>query len=494
MILNGIKQDIIQLFRQWCGEEPTALESISAHGSTRQYWRCTSASHGCVAAWNNDVRENEAFFYFASLLKDRGIAVPEVYAVHAERLLYLQQDLGDETLAKRLLVDGDRVAWFRRVLDDLLCLQTLGKEGKVDFAKAYPRRAMDRQAWQWDFNYFKYNFLKLQHIHFDEQRLEEDFQTLIDFLLSGSVNYLMYRDFQPRNIMVSPANKLYYIDFQGARQGSPFYDVASLLYSSSAGLDDLQRATLLEYYLDKLNQTAGHASLDADIEAQRHDFYAHVLARKMQAFGAYGYRGLFEGKESFVRSIAPAAAELKTLLLNHPLPLQLPELEKVFQQIIALHPEVVSSQQQQTVADTTKEPLTVQVFSFSYKHGYPHDDSGNGGGYAFDCRALPNPGRYAAYKHKTGRDEEVRQYLESAEHAAAVDAFFQHAAAMVCPHVENFVQRGFANLMVGFGCTGGQHRSVYFAERMARYLHEKYPKVQIKLSHQEQPQLGVVIL
>ncbi len=488
-----MNQHIISLFRQWCGEEPVSILPLSAHGSTRQYWRCTSRSHRCIAAWNDDVRENEAFFYFATLLKEQGIAVPEVYAVDVGRTLYLQQDLGDETLAMREFADEERMVLYRKVLDDLFAINRLGHAGRVDFSKAYPRAAMDRQAWQWDFNYFKYNFLKLTHVSFDEQRLEYDFQTLIDFLLSGRTDYLIYRDFQPRNIMLAPDDKAYYIDFQGARQGSPFYDAASLLYSSSARLDDSQRAALLEHYLDGLNDTDRPAEASCRREQQRHRFYAHVLARKMQAFGAYGYRGLCEGKERFVRSIAPAATALQTLLRDHKLPLQLPELEKVFRQIIEQHVSSVSpSRPVANALATATSPLCVQVFSFSYKHGYPPDSSGNGGGYAFDCRALPNPGRYAAYKQKTGKDSEVRQYLESVEHIRAVDAFFQQAAALVTPHVENFVQRGFSHLMVGFGCTGGQHRSVYLAERMAHYLHEKYPDVQIKLSHQEQPQLGVV--
>ncbi len=483
-----MKQDLIRLFRGWCGEEPMTLTPLSAHGSSRQYWRCTGENFRCVAAYNADVRENKAFFYFATRLKEQSIAVPELYAVSDDGTLYLQQDLGDESLAMRVAADREgAMDWYRRVLDDLQAINRLGREGKIDFAKVYPRPAMDRQAWQWDFNYFKYNFLKLQHIAFDEQRLEEDFQTLIDFLLQGDTSCLMYRDFQPRNIMVTSSNELYYIDFQGARQGSPFYDVASLLYSSSAGLDEKQRDALLEYYLDNRAFFVGEGETR---ERQRHCFYAHVLARKMQAFGSYGYRGLCEGKEQFIKSIAPSAAELKTLLLNHPLPLQIPELKRVLLEIVTLHvPQDLASLPEAVEKVTTKCSLCVQVFSFSYKQGYPHDDSGNGGGYAFDCRALPNPGRYAAYKQKTGMDEDVRQYLESAEHVEAVDAFFCHAAAMVSFHVGNFVQRGFSSLMVGFGCTGGQHRSVYFAERMARYLREQYPDVQIMIFHKEQPHL-----
>jgi aminoglycoside/choline kinase family phosphotransferase len=515
---------IEKLFLQWAGEPLSIMTQISANGSNRSYYRCTGSTQTCVAAKNDDVRENEAFFYFAKILKEQGVRVPEVFAISDDRTIYLQEDLGDTTLYSYLQslhtadnnIGPETIRLYHHALDDLLTMQQLGKDGAIDFTRAYPRPRMDCQALQWDLNYFKYDFLKLLHVPFDEQLLEDDFHQFIDYLLNGDCDYLLYRDFQTRNIMTTPDGRLYYIDFQGARQGSHLYDVASLLYSSKGKLTTQQRDELLNYYLDgfiekqsKVGKEGVSSSSDGSVIHHSEDkmslcsrFYAYVLARMMQTMGAYGYRGLFERKDYFLNSIPLAVENLKVVLEQHPLSLHLPELEKVWHWLIdnvGLLREVANKNNVVSAGDNASQlclapsSLFVHVFSFSFKHGYPKDNSGNGGGYAFDCRALPNPGRYEQYKKMTGKDLPVVQFLENEDNKAKIDFFFDHAAAVVCQHVDNFIQRGFDNLMVGFGCTGGQHRSVYFAERVGRYLHQHYPNIMIDVSHCQQPQLNDTI-
>lgn len=460
------------LFEQWSGESCIKVSSISANGSNRQYYRLEGETHRCIAAVNGDVRENEAFLYYAKEMKERGIRVPEIYAVNADRTIYLQEDLGDTTLYSFLTqkkksgedINDELIALYKRVLNDLVLMQTRCRD--LDFAYAYPRSDFDRQSIQWDLNYFKYYFLKLAYIPFDEQLLENDFSRFINYLLEEDCSYFLYRDFQARNIMIAPDGELYYIDFQGGRRGAAQYDVAALLYSAKSEIPDEIRGLLLDYYIDRLSQV-----VPIDKDAFRSKFYGYVLVRMMQAMGAYGYRGYFEKKVYFVRSIPLAVANLRNILKMHQFPIDIPELNKVWN-AIAHHEDFIPRE----------DKLTVRVFSFSYKKGIPPDKSGNGGGFVFDCRALPNPGRYEQYKMLNGKDKPVIDYLEE---KPEVERYIDHVKALVCPAVENYIERGFNHLMVNFGCTGGQHRSVYCAERMAAYIRQNYD-CRVVLRHIEQ--------
>ena len=460
---------ISELFRQWAGEEATCVTPLTANASGRQYWRMEGSQCRCVAAVAHDVRENEAFFHFARQLGERGVRVPEVYAIAPSRTAYLQQDLGDVTaysyLRHNKQAGEEARTLYGRILDDLAEMQR--KTRGMDFSCAYPRPSMDRQAYQWDFNYFKYDFLKLLHVPFDEELLERDFATLIDYLLEGDNGFFVHRDFQTRNIMLhSSTGQLYIIDFQGCRSGSPLYDAASLLYSSRCELSYEQRDEQLERFLEQV-ATLVHSSRKA-LEPR---FYAQVAARMMQAMGAYGYRGLFERKEAFMQALPTAIATLRHLRASHPLPLRLPELDRVMEHLLAM-PELTKEE----------DKLTVRLFSFSYKRGLPTDPGGNGGGHVFDCRALPNPGRYDQYRELCGKDLPVIRFMDS---HAETEAFFGHAAALVQQSVDNYVERHFSSLMVCFGCTGGRHRSVYFAERMAALLRQR-KDIRVVLRHCEQ--------
>lgn len=461
-----------ELFQRWANEPCNKCSLISANGSNRRYFRLEGDTHKCIAAHNGDTRENEAFFYYAEEMRKRGIRVPEIYAVSDDKTVYLQQDLGDTTLYAHLTdkrhsgadITEDIRSCYRRVLDDLVKIQVLCRD--VDFSYAYPRADFDRQSIQWDLNYFKYYFLKLAYIPFDEQLLENDYQRFIDYLLDEDCSFFLYRDFQARNIMIGPDNEFYYIDFQGARRGAAQYDVAALLYSAKSEIPEELRKELLEYYIEKLSEIC-----PIDKDSFRSKFYGYVLVRMMQAMGAYGYRGYFEKKLYFVRSIPLAVSNLRNILKQHHFPIEIPELINVWTSITK-HEDFQDKE----------DKLLVRIFSFSYKRGVPADKSGNGGGFVFDCRALPNPGRYEQYKHLNGKDKPVIDFLQD---KPEVENFLENAKAIVAPAVQNYIERGFSNLMVNFGCTGGQHRSVYCAEQMAKYLLSKFD-CRVVLRHMEQ--------
>ncbi|MBP3740538.1 MAG: phosphotransferase [Bacteroidales bacterium] len=504
------------LFRQWAGEPCTQCLALGANGSSRRYYRLVGDTHRCIGAIASDVRENEAFFAYSRHLLARGIRVPELYAVDDDRIHYLQQDLGDQTLYGLLYekkqkgggFDAEMLALYRQALADLHDIQVAGRD--MDFSIAYPRPAFDTRSILWDLNYFKYNYLKLQHIPFDEDRLEDDFQRLADTLLSADTNYFLYRDFNPRNIMVAESEKceainekhdtrsekcalhtshlslhtshftppaLYYIDYQGGRRGAAQYDVASLLFSAKSDLPQAIRNDLLQHYV----------ALHGDPHFMDH-FWHYVLLRILQTLGAYGYRGIFERKPYFIESIPLAHNNLRHLVEDHPdLLADLPELQSIVGnlELVVKSDDLGDRSHGAGVenATTLNSQLTVTVMSFSYKQGLPDDPSGNGGGHVFDCRALPNPGRYPEYKAYTGKDAPVIEFLRDKQPVAI---FLDHALAIVTQSVDKYLERHFTHLSVSFGCTGGQHRSVYCAEQLAKALRSRYPDVNVVLHHREQ--------
>jgi aminoglycoside/choline kinase family phosphotransferase len=465
-----------RLFERRFGEPPAAIARVAADGSQRAYYRLTGAGQQVIGAVGPDRDENRAFLSFSTSFRSIGLPVPEIFAADEEAGVWLAEDLGNTTLFAALSeTRGPDESFpeamlpvYRRVVEVLPRFQVEG--GRVaDYGVAYPRAAFDRQSMLWDLNYFKYHFLKLAHIPFNEQRLENDFSTLADFLLDADTTHFLYRDFQSRNIMLRDGRP-WFLDYQGGRRGAPHYDIASLLYDAKAAIPDATRDVLLGHYLAALTRLL---PLDPDLFRIRYRGY--VIIRIMQAMGAYGYRGFYERKPRFLQSV-PYAAKNIDRLLEVGLPIALPELESVFARIV------------DAWADSAGrvEPLpglTVHVQSFSYRQGYPEDHTGHGGGFVFDCRALPNPGRLPEFEAHTGRDADVIAYIER---AAEAEGFWTSVVSLVDTSVEEYKRRQFSDLTVSFGCTGGQHRSVYFAERLARHLRERYPDIGVRLVHREQ--------
>ncbi len=468
-----VKEELIRMFEDHFHEEMISFEVLPPSGSYREYCRIKGENQQAIGSWNQDVQENTAFLKFSEHFFSQGIAVPQIYAVNEAKTCYLQEDLGTLTLFDYINQIRENEGFsekiilvYKKVLDGLPRIQITAGKG-IDYRYCYPRDAFDKQSMMWDLNYFKYYFLKLARISFDEQALENDFEHFTAYLLQTESNFFLYRDFQSRNIMMKD-NKVAFIDYQGGRKGALQYDLASLLYDAKADIPQAIRNELLEYYLDVVEK---YKPVDRD---KFKAFYTgYVLIRIMQAMGAYGFRGFYEKKEHFLKSIPYALENLKYLLQHNNIPEPLPELFKVL--------EDVTQSEYLKKFGASKNTLTVRVESFSFKKGLPADPSGNGGGFIFDCRAIHNPGRYEEYKQLTGKDPQVIQFLESNSEIAA---FLDHVFALTRQSVSTYLSRGFKHLSISFGCTGGQHRSVYSAEKTAEYLRNNFP-VNVVLSHRE---------
>jgi len=475
---KNIENKIADLFEGWCGEEIEKIVALPESGSYRKYFRIFSKSKTVIAVSNHDEKENRAFIEFTKHFYNKGLSVPEIYIEDLSKDVYLQQDLGDITLYSHLTeirkgieFPDDLIVIYKMVLDELLLFQIKGAEN-FNYSICYPRAAFDKQSMMWDLNYFKYYFLKLAKIPFDEQDLENDFQRFADFLLEADCNYFLYRDFQSRNIMIQN-NKPYFIDYQGGRKGALQYDLASLLYDSKADIPQEIRNELKNYYVEKLNSFQPGSG-----DNFNRYYLGYSLIRLMQAMGAYGFRGFYEKKTHFLQSIPYAVQNLEYLLETGTLPIELNELWKVLNRL--------TKSEELSKFKNKEKRLNVLIYSFSYKKGLPVDESGNGGGFIFDCRAIHNPGRYDEFLKLTGRDQEVIDFFEKEDEMAQ---FLKSVYVIVDNSVEKYLKRGFTNLMVSFGCTGGQHRSVYSAEQLAKHLKEKYAII-VVLNHREQ---GLVI-
>jgi len=471
------RQFIINLYRERFQEENVTVKILPPSGSYREYIRLTSPHFKAIGTWNEDVKENNAFVEFSRHFRKKGINVPEIYEYISSEGVYLQEDLGNETLFSFLTFVRETEGFsdmitgiYRKVVRDLPKIQIIAGRD-LNFDLCYPRNSFDRQSMMWDLNYFKYYFLKLAKIPFNEQFLEDDFTTFTDYLLNAERNFFMFRDFQSRNIMLRD-NEPWYIDYQGGRQGALQYDLASLLYDAKADIPEQVREELMNEYLDELEKI-----FPVNRDEFRQYFYGYVLIRMMQAMGAYGFRGFYEKKEHFLKSIPFALSNLEIVLGKLALPIKMTELIRVLK----------SLRDSEVLRNITLKPveLVVDITSFSYKKGYPVDNSGNGGGFVFDCRSVRNPGKYDEYKSLTGKDEAVIRFFEE---DAEMEEFLNPIFSVIARTVEKYIELGFTHLSVSFGCTGGQHRSVYSAERMGKYLKNKFP-VRVVMLHREQDNL-----
>src|ERR1700687_997993 len=428
-------------------------------GAARKIIRLSNERSSAIGILYGVREENAAFLEFSRHFRKHGLPVPEIYAQDLDHGAYLEEDFGDTSLFELLSQHrkGEKIAppvveAYRKVIATLPRFQIeAGRD--LNYKVCYPRGSFDRQSISWDLNYFKYYFLRLAGIPFSEQALEDDFSRLTKFLLSAGRDYFLYRDFQSRNIMLRQGQP-FFLDYQGGRKGALQYDVASLLYDAKADLPPELRQQLLDHYLDTL---AGFVDLKRDAFLQH--YYAYVYIRIMQALGAYRFRGFYERKVHFLQSVPYALKNLRWLLHNVTLPGALPRLLDAFTSMVA-------SEKLQSLASDA-DNLVVRIFSFSFHRGLPKDESGNGGGFIFDGRSLPNPGREERFKILTGRDAPVIDYLNQQE---SVHQFLASVMSLVDASVSSYRQRGFKNLMVSFGCTGGQHRSVYLAEQLAKHF------------------------
>ena len=468
------KSAIIKLYENWANDKVIETELLPQSGSYREYIRLIGQKQTVLGAYNADKKENNAFITFSQHFADKKLPVPEIYIQDEENDIYLLQDLGNTTLFDYLLKlrkgEGfatDLIEIYKKIIVQLVRFQVEGKDG-LDYSACYPRDSFDKQSMIWDLHYFKYYFLKLAKIPFDEQLLENDYQKFSDYLLEAPREFFLYRDFQSRNVMLLDGEP-WFIDYQGGRKGALQYDLASLLYDAKADLPQEVRDELLDFYIEEAKKV-----LDLDEQAFRSFFQGYVLIRIMQAMGAYGFRGFYERKQHFLKSIPFALQNLRTLLNRMSIPVELPELINALQ-------EVVNSEFLQQIGKEEKTKLHVEINSFSYRRGIPLDKTNNGGGFVFDCRAIHNPGRYEEYVEMTGKDQAVIDFFQE---KSEMEEFLQSVFALVDMSVSKYIKRNFSNLQVSFGCTGGRHRSVFSAESLAKHLKEKFD-VDITLRHIE---------
>ena len=501
-------QKLIELYNEYAGAKPAHIAEITGSGSNRQYYRLTGVDGKTVVGVVGTSRdENHAFCYLADHFTRRQLPVPEVLKVSEDGLRYLQTDLGSTSLFDALKAGREAGGRYtqhekellRRTIRQLPNLQLRGARG-LDFSQCYPQAEMDQTNVLFDLNYFKYCFLKATGLDFHELKLEASFQLLAKDIVSDSSESFLYRDFQARNVMLDAEGNPYFIDFQGGRRGPVQYDLASFLWQASAQYSDELRRELIDEYVDALKQ---YTEINEQQFRQRLQLF--VLFRLLQVLGAYGFRGYFERKKHFLESIPYAMQNLRKLLQEEN-GCPYPYLKEVLTDLVNLPQFVPQPEKPVERADgyrTTntnpynphpadgpatfskydgKGPLVVDVYSFSYRKGIPQDESGNGGGYVFDCRSTHNPGRYEPYKQLTGLDEPVIRFLEDdGEILTFLDSVYKLADA----HVKRYMQRGFTHLMFSFGCTGGQHRSVYSAQHLAEHIHRKFG-IEVHISHREQ--------
>lgn len=431
-------------------------------GSGRRIIRLANDQVSAIGILGDVREENVAFLEFSKHFRKHGLPVPEIYEQDLDRGAYLEEDLGNITLFEFLAQNrnGEEIAQqaveaYRKVVAILPRFQVAAGRD-LNYKYCYPRSSFDRQSISWDLNYFKYYFLRLAGIPFSEQALEDDFSRLTKFLLTAGRDYFLYRDYQSRNVMLREGEP-YFLDYQGGRKGALQYDIASLLYDAKADLPPELRKELLEYYLDVLS---GFVKVDRESFVPL--YYGFVYVRILQALGAYGFRGFYERKAHFLQSVPYALKNIRWLLHNVKLPIELPTLMGAFRAMLGSEKLLGLASEANT--------LTVRVYSFSFHQGLPRDESGNGGGFVFDARSIPNPGREERFKELTGKDAPVVDYLNQLE---SVHQYLAHVMSLVDATVATYQRRGFKHLMVSFGCTGGQHRSVFFAEQLAKHLQNR---------------------
>ena len=466
------KQELVtiisELFTKHFGEEPTEVYQLPASGSDRKYVRLRSAAHTAVGAYNPDKKENNTFFYFSQVFSKYKMPVPEILAKSRDKQYYLLQDLGSTSIFDLLDAEGHtpRIKnLFKKSIDHLVRFHwEAGKE--IDYSLCFAARNFDRSQILSDLLYFKYYFADLLKVPYNKPALLEELEAWSRTLSAARLQTFMYRDFQSRNIQVMD-DEVYFIDYQGGMQGMPQYDLASLLWQARAQLPVDWKNELVNYYFEALKtlpETPSFNEMDF-----RRVYLECVLLRILQTLGAYGFRGILERKTHFIKSIKPALQQLKFFLDTYGHIPAHSELRQVLELLVK--PEITEQFEGPSDELLSASKLKVRIYSFSYKKGMPEDVAGQGGGFVFDCRGILNPGRLEQYKTITGKDTSVKEYLLS---KTLMPRFLESVYATVDISVDNYISRGFEDLSVSFGCTGGQHRSVYAAEALALHLKEKY--------------------
>jgi aminoglycoside/choline kinase family phosphotransferase len=468
--------EIRRLFKSFSSEPVLELHKLPPSGSNRSYFRIRTKDQSFIATQGTNIDENRTFIAFSRHFQNRNCPVPRIFAVNEEQTIYIQEDFGDLSLLGSLEQHSYSPAvysLFRKSLQKLAFMQIRGDEG-LDYNLCLTSKEFGRQAILSDLLYFKYYFLDTLQIAYDKEKLIADFENFGSYLSRTGQKYFMFRDFQSRNIFIQN-DEVHFIDYQGGMKGALQYDVASLLWQAKAELPDDWKNLLLDHYIDCVQELLG-TEMDRPLFISQYNGY--VLIRLLQVLGAYGFRGLFERKAHFLVSIPLALRNLRWFLDHKTVGVQLPEFDRLLKRIVG---DDMILRFEPLRADE-KTPLVVHINSFSFRKSIPADAGGNGGGYVFDCRGILNPGRIERFKTLTGRDKPVKDFLEQ---ETKMPDFLNSVYDLVDLSVEDYIKRNFSSLEVSFGCTGGQHRSVYAADALSRHLKNKFG-VKVELRHVEQ--------
>ena len=440
------------------------IEKLPQSGSDRIYFRIYAGMDSFIATYNLNKKETQTFIYFSKHFKNAGLPVPRILGVNEDDTLYIQEDLGRDSLLNKLEQNGHgdyAYGLFQKSLSALAKMQILGDKG-LDYDWSLTAKEFGKQAILSDLLYFKYYFLDTLQLPYDKQAMLDDFEALSTYLTHTEYKYFMFRDFQSRNIIVKN-DEVNFIDYQGGMKGALQYDVASLLWQAKAELSEKWKDDLLDYYMDQIDQLLEQPVDRVTFVSQ---YNGYVLIRLLQVMGAYGFRGLFERKAHFLASIPLALRNLKFFIENKRIGIVMPEFTRVLKLVVT--DEMIERFEPPQANEQT--PLLIHINSFSYRTGIPNDESENGGGFVFDMRGILNPGRFDEYKKLSGKDKPVQDFLEQ---RTKMNEFLNSVWDLVDITVETYLKRDFSSLMINFGCTGGQHRSVYAAEQTARHHKHK---------------------
>ena len=471
--MEEILKHIEKLFNTINAQAWDAIQKIPQSGGDRMYFRITQGNQSWIATYNLNNKETKTFIYFANHFHDKGMPVPKVLAVNDTYTIYLQEDLGSVSLLDVLEKEGKTEAvflLFQKSITALAKLQIEGAKG-LDYNYCLTSKNFGKHSILTDLLYYKYYFLDTLQYPYDKQALIDEFELLSDQLAVSNFDNFMFRDFQSRNIMVNNG-EVFFIDFQGGMQGGLPYDIASLLWQAKAELSNEWKEKLFNHYITELQKLLPKT---LNVDEFKKQYYGFVLLRLLQVLGAYGFRGLFERKAHFLTSIPLGLLNLKNFLKVYSLDKDTPVFASILHWMVG--EEVIQRFTPPKANEQT--PLVITINSFSYKKGIPADGSDNGGGFVFDMRGILNPGRVEEYKKQSGLDKPVQDFLEQ---RTKMNGFLNSVWDLIDITVEDYLQRGFESLQINFGCTGGQHRSVFAAEQTARHLRNKY-KIKTLITH-----------